>query len=165
MVQVLGNGSRIAVNIFLLVAVWFMVDQSFSSKKFIKTWMTVFFYGTLFTLIAYAINGNLQIKRLIQSCFPILGRPLWFASSYLILMAISPFLRKILEWPKRNLKLLVLILAVFCLLIPTVTAFSDSFMESTTWFIFVFLFIGYIKKHVYPFYNILKDRGLLASGV
>lgn len=35
----------------------------------------------------------------------------------------------------------------FCSLMPTITDFNETFADSVLWFIFVFLFVGYIKLY------------------
>lgn len=44
-VAILGNASRVSVNLFLIVAVWFMVGSDFKAERLIKTWTTVFLWG------------------------------------------------------------------------------------------------------------------------
>lgn len=44
-VAILGNASRVSVNLFLIVAVWFMVGRDFKAERLIKTWVTVFLWG------------------------------------------------------------------------------------------------------------------------
>lgn len=43
-VAILGNASRVSVNLFLIVAVWFMVGSDFKAERLIKTWITVFLW-------------------------------------------------------------------------------------------------------------------------
>ncbi len=144
---ILGNASRVSVNLFLIVAVWFMVGREFKAERLIKTWITVFIWSVVSTSVAALCGAELGIKTFLQCLFPILGRPLWFASAYMILYMCSPFLNMILKWERKKLRTFLCVLFLFCSLIPTITAFNETFPDSVLWFIFVFLFVGYIKLY------------------
>lgn len=146
-VAILGNASRISVNLFLIIAVWFMVGKDFKAERLIKTWLTVLLWSVISTLIAGICGAELGIKSIIQCFLPILGRPLWFASAYMILYLCSPFLNMILKWERKQLRTFLCILFLFCSLIPTITDFNETFADNVLWFMFVFLFVGYIKLY------------------
>ena len=146
-VAILGNASRISVNLFLIVAVWFMVGREFKAERLIKTWITVFIWGGLSTIIAMICGVKIGIATLLQCFLPILGRPLWFASAYMLLYMCSPFLNRILTWERKSLRAFLFVLFLFCSLIPTITSFNETFSDSVLWFIFVYLFVGYIKLY------------------
>lgn len=59
----------------------------------------------------------------------------------------SPFLNMILKWERKRLRTFLCVLFLFCSFIPTITAFNETFADSVLWFIFVFLFVGYIKLY------------------
>ena len=53
----------------------------------------------------------------------------------------------ILKWEREQLKTFLCILLIFCSLIPTITNFNETYADNVLWFIFVFLFVGYIKAY------------------
>lgn len=146
-VAILGNASRVSVNLFLIVAVWFMVGRDFKAERLIKTWVTVFLWGGVSTIVAGLLGAGLGIKAIFQCFLPILGRQLWFASAYMILYLCTPFLNMILKWERKQLRTFLCILFLFCSLIPTITDFNETFADNELWFIFVFIFVGYIKTY------------------
>lgn len=53
----LGSAYRIAVNIFLLIGVWFMVNKEFSARRIIVLYGEVWFYGIFLTGIVIFGGG------------------------------------------------------------------------------------------------------------
>lgn len=62
-VAILGNASRVSVNLFLIVAVWFMVGRDFKAERLIKTWVTVFLWGVYRHLSRVFAVQNLELSR------------------------------------------------------------------------------------------------------
>lgn len=62
-VAILGNASRVSVNLFLIVAVWFMVGRDFKAERLIKTWVTVFLWGGYRHLSQVFAVQNLESRR------------------------------------------------------------------------------------------------------
>ena len=62
-VAILGNASRVSVNLFLIVAVWFMVGRDFKAERLIKTWVTVFLWGGYRRLSQVFAEQNLESSR------------------------------------------------------------------------------------------------------
>jgi len=58
-------------------------------------------------LAMLAIGEAGSVRNVIQGCVPFFGRSVWFASAYISLMALTPFLNRILEWPRPVLSRLV----------------------------------------------------------
>ena len=150
-VLIFGNASRISVNLFLIIAVWFMVEREFQAERLINTWLTVLVWSIISSIVAGFCGSEFEVKTILQCFFPILGRPLWFASAYMILYMCSPFLNAILKWERKTLVSFLCILFLFCCLIHTITKFNETFTDNVLWFIFVFLFIGYIKLYYSKF--------------
>ena len=100
----LGSASRIAVNVFLIVGVWYMVDSTFSAERILKLYIQVVTYSLPITVIMLFLNReNVSIKDFVRGFLPFWGRGLWFASAYITLMLFKPFLDKILCWSKKEL--------------------------------------------------------------
>lgn len=155
----IGSGSRIAVSMFLFLGTWYMVDAKFSASRILKLWGEVFFYTVIITLLIKLVGFQVSIKLIIKSFLPFYGRPLWFASTYLALMLVSPFLQKILTWPRVVLKRLLIVLGLI-LIIPSTFSLEmmDQWLCSVVWFMFVFLFMGYYKHYLASYITIGKFK-------
>ncbi len=91
-VQFLSSGARIAVNLFLMIGVWFMVDKKFEARRLFKIWNTVWFWSVLLTLAVLFMGVRVSLYNCITAFFPIIFYKLWFASAYFILILLSPML-------------------------------------------------------------------------
>lgn len=145
----LSNGGRIAVNCFIIIGAYFLVDLNFDFKRVLRIWLEVFFYNFVFTGLLIIMGHPIGIKRIIQVFIPIFGEPLWFASVYMGLLLISPFLNKILKecselFVKKLLLIMFIAFSVSSTFIPT----SDVYYSNIGWFIFIYMFIGYYKKYM-----------------
>lgn len=77
---------------------------------------------------------------------PFLGRPLWFASAYMTLLLVSPFLQKIIKWNLKELRTFVIILFIAISFISTLPDRQESYVLDFCWFMYVYIFIGFIKR-------------------
>lgn len=68
----MGSGLRIAVNIFILVGSWFMIDRRFEASRVLKLYGNILFYTvsvSLFLLLFY----NISLTNLVRNLFPFVG--------------------------------------------------------------------------------------------
>ena len=165
MLVFLGSASRIAVNVFLIVGVWYMVDSKFSVDRVLKLYIQVITYSIPITFIMLFLNQeNVSVKDFARGFLPFWGRGLWFASAYITLMLFKPFLDKVLNWSKKELGLLVGLLFVFISLVSTFPDVQEGYVVDCVWFLVVYLFVGYIKK--YPIKTIFPNwiNAILSGG-
>jgi surface polysaccharide O-acyltransferase-like enzyme len=105
-----GNAARISVNVFLIIGCWFMADASFRGSRFVKLWLEELFYTVILTLLMVCFYpADVKPNYVIAAFFPVFGYNHWFISGYLVLILLSPFLKKILEMRPERLKKLVLL--------------------------------------------------------
>lgn len=145
-----GSGARIAVNMFLLLGVWFMVDAKFRARRVIKLYLNTWIFTVPLTIIALLSSFHPAIKYVVKGFIPFIGLGVWFVSGYLALLLLSPWLQKLLELPERTLRGLVFI--SFMLVCGWLTFWSfyrteDMWLDIISWFIFVYLFIGWYKQY------------------
>ena len=145
----ISSGSRIAVNVFLLVGVWFMVDTKFSSKRVLKLYLQVYFYTSIITIVMLVVTkADLPIKETIYGFVPLLGRCVWFASAYIFLLLFKPFLDKILNWEKKELFIFITMFLFLMSFVSTILSDNATgFLCDTIWFGAIYLLIGFIKKY------------------
>ena len=90
-VYFLRFGLRIAVNIFLIIGVYYMVDRKFSIERWMKLYFEMFLYCVLITWLCY-LFADVSLYHLIGAFFPFLTVKLWFVPAYLSLMLLAPFI-------------------------------------------------------------------------
>lgn len=141
-----GSGSRIAVSLFLMIGMWFMVNTNFRIRRFFSIWTESIFWTVSISLIMLIISPNFTIlKQAIKGFLPIFGGSHWFISLYLVLILLSPFLQKI----KNTLTLKEQKILLFILLtyygINTLIIHKNDYYDSIPWFITIYFLIGYLK--------------------
>lgn len=145
-VMFLASGLRIAVNLFLMIGVWFMTDADFKGTRILRLYGVTAFYSVFITALMAVLGVDASKGDLIRGFIPFLGRPLWFSSAYISLIALSPFLKKLLMWEQRELGKMVLLLFMALCIASTVSGYKESYVADCCWFGYIYLFIGYLKK-------------------
>lgn len=154
--ELLGHQQRIAVNVFLILGVWFMVDSQVSGKRILKLHGELWFYCFGITTVILMLGLPVETKNIFRGIFPVLGKALWFLSTYLVLISLSPWLKKILQWNRESLKKLLILLTIFISCWITIYEFDrveDQWLDCLTWFLYVYLVVGYCKLYVKIKYN------------
>lgn len=147
--QLLALGGRIGYDCFILITGYFMVKSIFNMDRVLKVVFQVFFYSILFLFI-FSITGKatLSIKDVLYSVLPITYMSYSFATEYVILVILSPYINKfIFSIKKRKLLNLIIILFVFWSVIPTVLKGIMGF-SSLGLFFLLYLIGAYIR--IYP---------------
>lgn len=160
----ISGGGRIAVNVFLLIGVWYMNDAKISGARILKMYGQLYLFSVMFTVIALIIDyRQVSLKNLIYGFMPFIGRALWFASSYLCLLIFKPFLDMILQWKKKQLISFTVIFFIFMTGLSTILATEEGFLIDTIWFAAVYLVIGTLKRYP-PALNWKGIYSLILSG-
>lgn len=53
-----GSLSRISVDLFVMISVWFMVEKKFEMKRVLKIYAQTWFYSVLLTVFSFAFSGG-----------------------------------------------------------------------------------------------------------
>ena len=149
LVHLFGNGALLGVNLFLLVGCWFMVDARFRWERPLRLYATVVSYTVPLTVIALACGAHPSVKDVLRGFLPFSGRALWFASAYISLMALTPWLSRALNLPKRSLVGLVALLTVLVCGVSTLPDPQTAYLCNCLWFVYVYLFVGCLKRHFF----------------
>ena len=132
----LGSGGRISVNVFLILGAWFMVDAKFRMSRIVKLYLEVVFYSIPVTLLMIAIGQAGGARNIIQGLLPFFGRSVWFASAYISLIALTPFLNKVFALPWREQSALTALLFVLFCIVSTIPSFSSvDYVADFSWFV------------------------------
>lgn len=146
-VSLFSSGARWACNLFLLVGCWFMVDAPFRPQRIVRLYLTVLAYTLPLTVVAIVCGASPSTKDVLRGFLPFTGRALWFASAYISLMLLAPWLNRVLELPRRSFAKLLLVMTV---LLPGVCTLPDPqtcYAIDVAWFVYVYLAVGFVKRH------------------
>lgn len=167
----------VAVNVYVLISGYFMVDSEFQLKKLGKLLAEVLFYSILIPVVMLLLatcfptvrdffekSGvtllsfhDLNLYRLIQYFIPLQMEHYWFVTAYVIMYLLSPFLvmgAKVLK--KKKFEELLICLLVFFSLAKTILPVKlqmDDLGYGALWFITVFLVAVYIRMYGIPFFK------------
>lgn len=159
--------SIVHVNCFVMLAGYFSIDKNFQLQRLLKIWKQIFFYSIVI-LIGYVCfaKGFTEItkKDVLQAIFPISARNYWFASVYMAMMLLMPFLGILAtRLSKQQYQYLLICLAIFFSInhmIFRVDSYGSYSGRELPWFLFLALLAGYIKLHtkekkIYALYGFL----------
>lgn len=144
----------IAVNLFVIISGYFMVEGKFKLRKVITIGIGgVWIYSVLFTMLsAYVGNTGLGKMDLLKMFFPLLTKKFWFVNSYLALYILSPFLNKLIHGlSKKQLSLFAGIM--ICMFSLRVTFLPITWAQDITggmgllWFIALYVIAAWIRLY------------------
>ena len=140
-------GGQLSVALFVMVTGYFCIKSPFRLKTLIRVVFETFFYSILIllTIIVFdpsAIDGG---KMVVQSLLPTLSGNYWFVSSYVGMIALSPFLNKLVQaLGQSGTKKLILVTLTLLSAIPTITH-TGFVYNNLSWFCTLYLLSGYIR--------------------
>lgn len=145
-------GGKIGVNCFILISGYFMINSSFTIRKFFKLCGQVWFYSWGFVILvsigAVKIN-DMSMVSILKSIFPIIYSKYWFITSYLILMICSPYINIIIQnASKKQLERLIIILVFIWSFLPTFCNAKTTW-NTVGWFVLLYCIGAYVKKYMY----------------
>ena len=174
---------NVAVNSYVLISGYFMIDARWHVSKLIKLVCQVLFYSVLIGVMMYllvqvikpafivsavskaGIDYSFGLTAWLYIFLPIEYEHYWFATAYVVLYMLSPVLAiAVKELPQKQLKCIIIaLLCFFCIpksinpyLIPT-----DNYGYDFGWFICLFLIAGYIRQYDIEMFDSRKKAGIL----
>lgn len=148
--------SFVAVNVFVLISGYFLVNSNFSIYKIIGLWCQVFFYSVTIAVIAslagiYSLSDLLCLKNILFFVFPGIYGHYWFATAYILMYIFSPLIAKGMKAvPKSTLQMVIVALLIPFCLAPSLSPFELATNDrgySFAWFLFLFIAAGYIRLY------------------
>ncbi len=127
---------------------WFMVDAEFKPMHAIRLYVTLFTYAFLFTVLGQICGEEHSLQLLVPGLSPFFWITAWFATAYISLILLSPFLKKVLDLDRKALRLLcVILLVVVSVLSCTIMTGPIDYLGDFLWFVCVYVFMSYLKRH------------------
>ena len=167
--------SSIAVNLYVMVSGYFLVDLNFKMSRMVRTWTYACFYSFVITLLFISLQiVPFSIATLGKSFFPISTDAYWFVTQYIGLLILSPFLAILVKQLSYKQYLWLLIGGAFiCLALipdfPLAKRFHVAHGNSVWSFAYLFLVAGFIKG--LPFvlsvivFIIIRQMQMAESGI
>lgn len=149
-VELLSLGGQVGVSVFVLISGYYMVDLNYSFRKFSLFMGQIWFYtlgALLLFLTAFPSSGLVTREILSMSVLPISKGHYWFATSFLVLMLLSPYLNCFIKNSGRRqlLSAIAILLGIYTLL-PTLFGIQLSYSTAAR-FILLYLSAGYIRLY------------------
>lgn len=148
--QFLGAWSKVAVDIFVIITGYFLVNQIFRWNKVLKLLSCTYFWGIIILLLGLVLGLSIKTDYIYKSIFPL--TPLnWFARSYLLLYVSIPLFNKIINSvSKARLGQIIIALTTIFYTIPTlISTFISGGGYLTSYFTFGIMYMigAYIRKY------------------
>ena len=137
----------IANHIFIIITGYFMINSKIKYSKIISLILQMMFYSFCIPIVLNIFGLiNLGSWDIIKMSFPMLFGN-WFCIYYVILYFLIPFINKLLnEMNKKEMKNMLIILAIFISIIPMLTV-NKWGLSSLAIFILDYIIGAYIKLY------------------
>lgn len=147
-------GGKVAVDIFVILTGYFMINSEFKLEKAINIYLKTFFYSILI-MFACFIYGSHHISSILlnHSLFPIGSNSYWFISRYLFLYLLVPFINIFIKNTNSKMHLYLIIFLVFFWSILQTFTRGYYNCESLGWFILLYIIGSYVKLYPKKIYN------------
>lgn len=151
----------VAVNLYMLISGYFLVESGFKLHRIIELWCQVLFYTILVPLVLIALGvlpaGIFNIYHILQTVLPVQMEHYWFVTAYFIMYLLSPVLSTAAknmskEQLKRTIIGLLLFFAVSKSVLPVELTIDNKGYDGL-WFICVFLVAAYMRLYGIPFFT------------
>lgn len=147
-VDLLSFGGKLGSNLFVAIGAYFLVGKPFKMRRvsqlIVETWVYSLVILGIFMLIpGYEITS----RRFFQSILPF-PDTYWFVTSYIFLLCVSGILNYVIcNLSQKSYRYLLVFLGFFWSVLPTLLQPTVG-LDNNTWFIFLYLCVGYIKLYV-----------------
>lgn len=146
----------VSVNIYVLISGYFLVTSKFTFKKLFLLWAQILFYswviGGILLLTGMVGEEATTFYELIYIALPVTTGHYWFATVYVLLFAIFPFLNAGIEKMSRKqhkacFMLLVILFSVWKTILPMALPMADGKGMDIVWFVCLYMIAAYIRKY------------------
>ncbi|MDE5892805.1 MAG: acyltransferase [Acetatifactor sp.] len=151
--------SIVAVNVYMLISGYFLVESGFKLGRLAELVCQVLFYSLLIPLVLMAVGlldpGQLTVYRLLQYLFPNQMVHYWFITAYVVMYLFAPVLAAgVKQLSQKQLGTAILLLLLFFSVSKSVLPVQlemDNLGYDGLWFLCVFLVAAYMRLYGIPF--------------
>lgn len=143
--------SIISVNIYIIISGYFLVESNFKISKLIYIIVQVFTYSFGFYLLGLGLGlVRFNVLDLVKSLLPLLTYQYWFASVYVGLYIIFPFLNKGIKAmdEKQHRILCIILFVMFDFYLPSKALGVNGY--SIMWMMSLYIFAAYLRLYYKP---------------
>lgn len=144
-----------AVNCFILITGYLMIDRPAKLSSLVTLWLEVFFYSVGIMLLFLIMDReSITLIVLIKSFFPTIGQQYWYFTAYFAMFLLLPFNNLLLrQLDKKQYTILIAVLVGLFSVLNT-CSLDDCFKigngYSFVWLLIVYAIGGYIKRfHIF----------------
>lgn len=144
----LTQGSRIGVDIFVILTGYFSVGKEVSLRKVKNQYFQIWTYSVLITVLMMIMGETrFNVKLVVGALMPISTSQYWFATCYILLLLSSPCLQICIEkLDKQQYQKMLVVFGIFWSVIPTLLIGVPGY-SNFVWFIYVYMLAAYFRKY------------------
>lgn len=144
--------SIVAVNCYVFISGYFLVDSRFRLRKLVQLWLQIVFYAVVLSAAMGALYGHIGLGAIMSSVLPLSFDTYWFASVYATLYILSPFINAAIgNMSKRQLRnCAIIMVGLFCVWPSTIPFVSTKGGYDIVWFVTVYVVAAYVRLYVTP---------------
>lgn len=164
--------SIVAVNVYMLISGYFLVESRFRTSRIVTLVCQVIFYGALMpiVLIPFGIVTSVPITTydILNYIVPIQMNHYWFATSYVLMYLFAPIMSvAVHHMSKRNLQgvlgMLVLVFSISKSILPFELTIDKKGYD-VIWFLIIYLVAAYIRLYGIGFFKSKRNALLTYIG-
>ena len=145
----------VAVNTYVLVSGYFLVESGFKLRRLVILVGQVVFYSLLVPCVLVVCGiipaSELTIYHFLNYIFPVQMEHYWFATAYILLYLFVPVLSAgVKQLSKKQLQTTIMLLVLVFAVIKSVLPFQltiDAHGYDVVWFVCLFLIAAYIRLY------------------
>ena len=147
LLEVIGSGGHIAVDLFVLISGYFLSVSRFSLRKAAKLYLQVTLISIVINLIAMASGVEMGLREIVYFLFPIPCGTYWFATTYFLLYLLSGYINALIAvMSRRSFLCLIWLLLITVSAMPTFFSLSPL-SSNLALFITLYLIAAYFRKY------------------
>jgi len=168
---ILESFSIAAVDVYVLISGYFLVETGFRCKRLASLVLQVMFYTCLLPVILVITGilpvGEITVYNILQCIFPTNMLHYWFVSAYVLMFLFTPVLNAAVHaMKKKQLQAAIIILLIMESVSKTVIPVRlelDNLGYDAYWFMVVYLIAAYIRLYGIPFLEKKEGKGNRAA--
>lgn len=164
---ILESFSIAAVDVYVLISGYFLVETGFRCKRIFSLVLQVVFYTcsipVILVLTGVLPRSEITFYNILQDIFPVNMLHYWFVSAYVLMFLFTPVLNAAVHvMKKRQLEAAIIVLLIMESLFKTVLPVRlslDNLGYDAYWFMVVYLIAAYIRLYGISFLEKKEGRG------
>lgn len=167
--ELIAMFGKVAVAVFVMISGYFLVNSSSSWKKSLRKIFSLVIQVYFYSMVIYLVGAHFgwinpkDLNTIRQSFLPFFYNTYWFATEYLLLYLVYPYLNALIHSISREQhRNLILIVSVFSTVVPTIFIHFTNYNSYGNLVMFVLYYIigGYIRLYTI---EDEKKKGLLLT--